>query len=151
MGHIILIKTSFFLGKTHFLIKLRGAALGSSPGQAACWFPPACPTRSQGADFHSKSCAGEENFQIWWSVSVQKSEGSEKEVRALGCSHKSSSRAASSGVSALGQKLSRCGLSACVCLQPTPALGRECSAEPRALSYLSHEISSMHGLHKAVF
>lgn len=78
MGHIILVKTSFFLCKTHFLIKLRGAALVSQQDKQPAGSPPACPMRSQGADFHSKSCAGVENVQIWWGVSAQKREGSER-------------------------------------------------------------------------
>lgn len=52
MGHIILIKTSFFLCKTHFLIKLRGAALGSH--QDNCWVPPSMSNKKSRSRFPLK-------------------------------------------------------------------------------------------------
>lgn len=110
MGHIILIKSSFFLCKTHFLIKLSGAALGPhssllgpphymSNKKSSSRFPlllkllikilRRCRKLS---DLVGRKCIEERGK---W--------------EALGCSHLSSSRpagaSASSEVSALGKKI----------------------------------------------
>lgn len=140
MGHIILIKSSFFLCKTHFLIKLSGAALGP---HSSLLGPPHCMSNKKSSS----------RFPLLLKLLIKILHRCRKlsdlvghkcikergKWEALGCSHLSSSRpagaSASSEVSALGKKLSRCGLNPCVCPpphQPTSVLGREWSLEPRA-------------------
>lgn len=154
MGHIILIKTSFFLCKTHFLIKLSRATLGCHQDKQPAGSPLSMSNEMSSSRFPlllkqliKSLCRCRKLSDLVGCKCIEE----RRKWEVLGCSHQSFSRpegaTASSGVSALGQS---CPDVASILVSASTSLAQS-QQSPGLLSYLSHGISSMHGLHKAVF